>query len=333
MHWDANEIFKLLPFYGSYIEKPKVKKLNNVQLLKELPFSDKLSIVKNKTSFSDYAQSYKIEIVDKRDVIVQLKTSEISIKEFFKDLLIELKGFKYHITLAVLLSLNCIRPNRITKKDREIAKKFLFSKKDYNKILILNKININVFRYENKVVYSVYLSDQCFNDALDFLFISNDFTSHYVYIKDFNRLIFNKTKNKNKKYFCKSCLQCFSSEKVLEEHRKDCLMINCEQNVKLEKGFMEFKNFNRKKVLTLNKPIYVGFCIAELSKLSMYQFHYNYVLKTFNNVKLLFTDTDSLVYEIKNDNVYEQCFKDKHLLGFSGYPKGSIYYCNINKKS
>ena len=64
----------------------------------------------------------------------------------------------------------------------------------------------------------------------------------------------------------------------------------------------------------------------------MYQFHYNYVLKTFDNVRLLFTDTDSLVYEIKGGNVYDQCFKDKHLFVFSGYPKDSIYYCDINKK-
>ena len=62
----------------------------------------------------------------------------------------------------------------------------------------------------------------------------------------------------------------------------------------------------------------------------MYQFHNDYVLKTFN-AKLLFTNTDSLVYEIKNGNVYDQCFKDKHLFDFSGYPKYSIYYCDINK--
>ena len=47
--------------------------------------------------------------------------------------------------------------------------------------------------------------------------------------------------------------------------------------------------------LTLNKPIYVGVCILELSKLLMYQFHYDYVLKTFKSAKLLFTDTESLV--------------------------------------
>ena len=64
----------------------------------------------------------------------------------------------------------------------------------------------------------------------------------------------------------------------------------------------------------------------------MYQFHYDYVLKTFNDVKLLFIDTDSLAYEIKGSNVYEQCFKDKNLFDFSGYPKNSLYCCDLNKK-
>ena len=109
---------------------------------------------------------------------------------------------------------------------------------------MMNKINVNAFCYEDKMVFPIYLSDQSFNDTLDLLLISN----HYVYIKDFNRLMFNKTKCKNKKWFCKSCLQCFSSEKVLTEHNKDCLLINGAQNVKLEKireRFTEFKNFNK----------------------------------------------------------------------------------------
>ena len=104
-------------------------------------------------------------------------------------------------------------------------------------------------------------------------------------------------------------------------------------------NFVSFKIFDKsfvavhcsKKVLTLNKPIYVVFCILELSKLLMYQFHYNYVLKTFD-AKLLFTDTDSLVYEIRSGNVHDPCFKDKHLFDFSGYPIDSVYYCNLNKK-
>ena len=64
----------------------------------------------------------------------------------------------------------------------------------------------------------------------------------------------------------------------------------------------------------------------------MYQFHYDYVIKTFDNVKLSFTDTDSLVYEIKGCNVYDQCFKDKELFNFSGYDKNIIYYDDSNKK-
>ena len=86
-----------------------------------------------------------------------------------------------------------------------------------------------------------------------------------------------------------------------------------------------------KKVLTLNKSIYIGFCILELSKLLMCQFHYDYALKIFNDVKLLFTDTDSLVYEIKDGNVYKHCFKDKHLFDFSGYSKDSMYYDDSKK--
>ena len=73
--------------------------------------------------------------------------------------------------------------------------------------------------------------------------------------------------------------------------------------------------------MRLNKPTYDGFCILELSKLKTYQFHYDYVLKTFNNAKLLFTDTDSLVYEIKGSKVYDQCFKDKHLFDLRTHKK------------
>ena len=82
MHWDAKKLFQILPFYNTFIERPEIKKLSNVQLLKELPFYDELCIVKNNSAFSVYARSYKIEIVDKKGPIVQLKASELSIKRF-----------------------------------------------------------------------------------------------------------------------------------------------------------------------------------------------------------------------------------------------------------
>ena len=63
----------------------------------------------------------------------------------------------------------------------------------------MNKTRINVFCNENKIIYSIYLFNQKFDDCLDLLLISNNFVSHYMYIKNFNRLMFNKTKYKVRK--------------------------------------------------------------------------------------------------------------------------------------
>ena len=81
---------------------------------------------------------------------------------------------------------------------------------------------------------------------MDLLLVIHENKSHDVYIKDFDRFIFHKTKNKNKKYFCKSCLQCFSSRNILTEHKEVCLSINGRQSVRLENGATEIKNhFNQ----------------------------------------------------------------------------------------
>ena len=95
--------FKELLFFNVSIEKPKIKCLKNIDLLAELPFYDQLNIVKTDQAFSGYTASYKVEIVDKKDLIVQLETSKSSIKDLFNDLLKETKGFKYQITVKVLL--------------------------------------------------------------------------------------------------------------------------------------------------------------------------------------------------------------------------------------
>ena len=86
-----------------------------------------------------------------------------------------------------------------------------------------------------------------------------------------------------------------------------------------------------KPVLTLNKSIYVGFTVLDLSKWKMYNFHYNFIKKNFD-VELLFTDTDSLTYEIKSEDVYEEFFKHKHLFDFSNYPEDSKPFNQANKK-
>ena len=115
--------------------------------------------------------------------------------------------------------------------------------KDFSKIEVQNNICVNMFGYENKLVFLIYISDKKFKDTIDLLLLINDDRSHYVYIIDFNTFMFHKTKNKNKKWFWRSCLQCFSNEKVLIKHNEDCLSINGQQSINLEKETIEFKNY------------------------------------------------------------------------------------------
>ena len=82
----------------------RFKKLSNVELLHELPFYDELSITEVSKAFKRYARSYKVDIVDHKDPSTQLEASKSSIKDLFKDLLNEMKGFKYQVTVKVLLS-------------------------------------------------------------------------------------------------------------------------------------------------------------------------------------------------------------------------------------
>ena len=88
------------------------------------------------------------------------------------------------------------------KNDKKFAEKlnydgteFPVKEKDFNKIEIKNNICINVFGYENGLVFSIYVSDQKFEDSMDLLLLIDNDKSHYVYIKDFNRFMFHKTKN------------------------------------------------------------------------------------------------------------------------------------------
>ena len=65
-----------------------------------------MSVIKTDQAFSGYARSYKVEIVERKDPIVQLEASKLSIKNLFSNLINEIKGFKYQITVKVLLKKN-----------------------------------------------------------------------------------------------------------------------------------------------------------------------------------------------------------------------------------
>ena len=71
---------KELPFYNKPIEKPKIKRLKNIDLLTEQPFYEQLNIIKTNQAFRGYAMSYKVEIVERKDLILQSKASKSSLK-------------------------------------------------------------------------------------------------------------------------------------------------------------------------------------------------------------------------------------------------------------
>ena len=302
-----------------------------------------------------YAMSCKVERVDKKDLILQLAASKSSIKDLLIDLLNETRGFKYQITVKVLLKnykpngeieftpvyfnsstktvinhiyklnksfqkilyridtwinrgsgwiiesiesqyinistyrpsvgsshidlpielkhprkgliniknndqkcflwchvthINSVNdhPGRIKKTERDFANnlnhdgiEFPVQEKDLKKVKVQNNICVNVFCYENKF-FPVYISET-FKSSIDLFLLIDDDKSHYVYIKDFNTFMFHQTKNKNKKWFCKSCWQCFNSENVLIKHKENCLSISGQQSINLEKRTIEFKNY------------------------------------------------------------------------------------------
>ncbi len=134
--------------------------------------------------------------------------------------------------------------------------------------------------------------------------------------------------------------------KTMENLRKhvDVKLVNTKKGLhklSCKPNFNTFKIFNedlvavnmRKAKLLLNRPIYVGFSILDLSKTLMYDFHYNYIKDKYGeNAVLLMTDTDSLCYLIYTEDIYMDMKKDSHLFDFSGYPKDHPCYNPINKK-
>ena len=105
-------------------------------------------------------------------------------------------------------------------------------------------MQVNVLGYENKV-YLLYLSKKSYDQTFNLLLITEKDKSHYVIIKDFNRSMFPRTKHKVKKHYCMSCLQNFTTEEILSNHKKQCLLINGCQAVNYESGIIKFTNHNK----------------------------------------------------------------------------------------
>ena len=107
----------------------------------------------------------------------------------------------------------------------------------------------------------------------------------------------------------------------LVSNKKDCLNWTSKQSYMSHKIFdNDLVMIDKNKVtLTLNKPAYIEICILEFSKISMYKFHYDYNKNKYDqNLTLLFTDTDNLMYEIKHVDVYKD-ISDKEMFDFCNY--------------
>ena len=156
---------------------------------------------------------------------------------------------------------------RIKKEDKKMINElnyegvdFPTSQKHYNKVEKQNNIRINVFGYEDRQPYPIHISEEKFEDQMNLLLITEDEKKHYVLIKDFNTFMYNQTKHRNKKHFCMYCLQCFSSERILANHTKNCLTINGMQAINMPKpgrNILNFKNFY--KQLPVPFVIYADF--------------------------------------------------------------------------
>ena len=162
-------------------------------------------------------------------------------------------------------------PQRIKKVDREYIKNLNYSGiefpvtiKQYNKIEKQNNININVFGYEEELRYPIYISKEKNEDVLNLLLITEEkeekFPNHYVLIKDFNRFMYNITKHKEKKHFCIHCLQNFTNESILNNHKENCILINGTQGIKMPTNNEKILKFNGfKKQLPVPFVIYADF--------------------------------------------------------------------------
>ena len=117
----------------------------------------------------------------------------------------------------------------------------------YGKIEKQNSINVNVFGYKDKQFYPIRVSKQTNEKVLNLLLITDGEKQHYILIKDFNRMMYHKTKHQHRKHFRMHCLQYFSTEKILAKHNCNYMVINGEQAIRMPKevSMVQFKNHHK----------------------------------------------------------------------------------------
>ena len=176
-------------------------------------------------------------------------------------------------------------------------------------------------------------------------FIESEWLKPYI---DKNTKLRTQAKNEfEKKFFKLMNNSVFGKTMENIRNRVDVKLVNTEEKLKklsAKPNFKSCKIFNenlisahmKKTSLTMDKPVYLGMCILDLSKTIIYDFHYNYIKPKYGaKAKLLFTDTDSFMYEIETEDFYKDISEDvKDRFDTSDYPENhpSGIPTGINKK-
>ena len=147
-----------------------------------------------------------------------------------------------------------------------------------------------------------------------------------------NNLVFGKTMEAVRK---RINIKLISKPSVFKEHAAQVTYKRSEVFVNNEEKQECFVGVEKKRTrVTLDKPMYTGFTMLELSKLHMYDFHYSHMMPKYGpeKAKLLFTDTDSLTYKVTTPDLYQDMKQDLHLYDTSNYPQDHPLYSAVNKK-
>ena len=222
------------------------------------------------------------------------------------------------------------------------------------KVECKNKVEKLIPNLRNKTKYVIHYKNliHCLKAGMKLTkihrgikFIESEWMKPYI---EKNTNLRTKAKNNFEKDFYKLMNNSVFG-KTMENirNRVDVKLVNTEEKfIKLvaKSNFRSRKIFSenlisvhmKKTSLTMNKPVYLGMCILDLSKTIMFDFHYNYIKPKYGDkAKLLFTDTDSLMYEIQTEDFYKDISGDvKNRFDTSDYPENhpSGIPTGINKK-